>query len=160
MLKLEIKDLQQSLKNLGYDAQIQEHTGQLYVILNVDRREFPLFFKTEGQVLQLLIFMPCSVDPSTFSDLGRLLHMLNKEIDIPGFGMDEKGSVAFYRCVLPTLTGELEEDLLKTIIKAMERVASLFFPIIANVSSGTKFDSISDRIRDSLRRFASESAKG
>lgn len=159
MMKLKLHTIEEYLKKIGYQPQIQETTGQLYVVLNVERREFPLFFKTDGSVLQLLIFMPCAVESSAFPDLARLLHLLNKEIDIPGFGMDEQGGVVFYRCVLPTLKGELEEELLKTIVKAMERVASLFFPIVANIASGTPYDSISDRIRDSLRRFAAENVK-
>lgn len=128
MIKLNHSSLMTYLKSQNFDAQVQAETQQLYYIVNLEGKEFPFFLKTDGLILQLLVFMPCSITASSFGDLARLLHLLNKEMDLPGFGMDEKGAVVFYRCVVPTTNGEVEETLLKTHLISMSRVAHLFFP--------------------------------
>ncbi|MFQ5729728.1 MAG: YbjN domain-containing protein, partial [Waddliaceae bacterium] len=104
MMKVTLDALLKFLKKKNYDAKLQRETQQIYIILKLEEKEFPLFLRIfeQSDLLQLLVFMPIQIKPGTHADLARLLHLINKELDIPGFGMDENSEVAFYRCMLPT----------------------------------------------------------
>lgn len=154
MIPLDINSLHLNLKQQGYDASIQEDSKQLYTIFKLHNRDFPLFIKTDGQVLQLLIFMPSIMLPQAVADTARVLHLLNKEIDLPGFGMDEGPGVIFYRCVLPTIDGEVNAELFNKIVLSMSRIAQVFFPLLSSAASGTKFEAILGKARETLTKFA------
>lgn len=65
MTPLTIDHLQKTLKRLKYDAQLQEETNQLYVILKIQQIEFPIFLRIypSEDLLQFLVFMPVQVSP-------------------------------------------------------------------------------------------------
>jgi hypothetical protein len=157
MINNTLDSLLQFLKKNDYAADIQEDTQQVYTILKINRKEYPLFLRVfdEGHLLQLLVFIPCSLDISeqatpptepplessserkaVVGDLARLLHLLNKELDIPGFGMDEIAGVVFYRLMLPTPKKKIEEELLLAFLKTIDHVCQMFTPPIEAVSSG------------------------
>ena len=138
-----------------YEASIQSDTQQVYTIFKIGQKEYPLFMRVfdEGHLLQLLVFIPCHLTPNeSFSsgkkhkgngeeqkglpDLARLLHLLNKELDVPGFGMDEMAGVVFYRIMLPTPKKKIEADLLLAYLKTVEHVCKMFSTPIEAVSSG------------------------
>lgn len=155
MIPLNIEDLKKHLQELKYDAQIQEATGQLYVILKRDNREFPLFVKTDGSVLQMIIFLPFKVLPQAFPDTGRLLHFFNKEIDLPGFGMDEDQGVVFYRCALPTADQKVDPALFNNILISMQNVSEGFLPFIFKVASGNSdFETVAKKAKEALQRLS------
>ena len=67
-----------------------------------------------------------------------ILHLLNKEMDIPGFGMDEDSKVIFFRISQPLSTeGELDTDLMDAYLESIKTVCTTFTPAIINVSQGT-----------------------
>lgn len=144
-----------------YEADIQSDTQQVYTILKIEQREYPLFLRIfdDGHLLQLLVFIPCQLEPNeqlalgkhaslpdnspgthakraVIADIARLLHLLNKELDVPGFGMDEMAGVVFYRLMLPTPKKKIEEDLLLAFLKTVEHVCQMFATPIEAVSSG------------------------
>lgn len=141
-----------------YEADIQSDTQQVYTIFKIDKKEYPLFLRVfdEGHLLQLLVFIPCMLEPnehlvlgkkshldstphsqqSIIADLARLLHLLNKELDVPGFGMDEMAGVVFYRLMIPTPKKKIEDDLLLAFLKTVEHVCQMFSTPIEAVSSG------------------------
>ena len=122
----------------NYQAEIQEDTNQIYTILKIGQNEHPLFLRIfeESRLLQLLIFIPCPVKKEIAPDMGRLLHLLNKELDVPGFGMDETAQVVFYRLMLPMINKKIEEELLVTYLKTMEQVCTIFSKPIEAVGFG------------------------
>ncbi len=138
MLDLTIENLLQNLKSLGYEAELQKETNQVYLILKVSDMDFPLFFKiaSQGQLLQLLAFMPGTMKEEAAADTGRLLHYINKELDIPGFGMDEASKVVFYRIMLPTPDKKLDEKMLKTYLGIVKPVCETFAPAVMSVAIG------------------------
>src|SRR5947209_3111552 len=83
----------------GQNAEIQAETNQLYFPIKVSNREFPVFIRIfeDSGLLQQLVFFPCKIDKKMTPDMARLLHMFNKELDLPGFGMDEVAGVVFFR---------------------------------------------------------------
>jgi hypothetical protein len=116
------------LKKHYPDATIQEETQQVYTILKIDQKEYPLFLRVfdEGHLLQILAFIPCQLEKSAIPDMARLLHLLNKELDVPGFGMDEMAGVVFYRLMLPTPKKKIDSELLLAFLKTVEHVCQMF----------------------------------
>lgn len=128
MLNITPEALLAFMKKQKYEAAIQPDTSQVYTILKIDRKEYPLFLRIfeEGPLLQLLVFIPCPLEKEIAPDMGRLLHLLNKELDVPGFGMDENAGVIFYRLMLPAQAKKIDEELLTTFLKTTEHVCKMF----------------------------------
>jgi hypothetical protein len=144
-----------------YEAEIQSDTQQVYTIFKINQKEYPLFLRIfdNGHLLQLLVFIPSHLEPNeqfvlgkkshqdatteknkhqraVAADLARLLHLLNKELDVPGFGMDEMAGVVFYRFMLPTPKKKVDGELLLAFLKTAEHVCQMFSAPIEAVSSG------------------------
>lgn len=144
--------LLQLMKKNKYEADIQPDTQQVYTIFKINQREYPLFLRIfdQGHLLQVLVFIPCQLEPNeswktksashepkqNVADLARLLHLLNKELDVPGFGMDEMAGVVFYRLMLPTPKKKIDEELLLAYLKTAEHVCQMFATPIEGVSTG------------------------
>lgn len=151
MLNLKLDKLLSHLKKSGLQAEIQKETNQIVIIFKILEREFPLFIRIfEGEeLLQLLAFLPFNIKSDTVADTGRLLHLLNKELDIPGFGMDETSSVVFYRCMLPVLNKQIDETILDAFLNSIQLVCKSFAPVIAAVAHGsTTFEEVLKKTRE------------
>lgn len=146
MSTLSLDAIYTHLKNKKYNPQMQPSTQQVYCMLQIGGKEFPLFFRIydEGHLLQLITFIPCpSLQPQLMGDMARLLHLLNKELDVPGFGMDETAGAIFYRFMLPTPHKKFEGPVIDAFIKTFEQVCSTFaMPIQAVALGATTLDEI------------------
>lgn len=142
------------LQEEKYPVHVQSETQQIYMVYHLDGREFPLFVKLDEahKTLQILIFFSCKMRPKAPPEVARLLHMLNKEIDLPGLGMDENAGVIFYRHVLFCPNDQVDETLLNHILLSMLRAAPIFFPIISTVAGGTYFEAIAAEARAILQK--------
>lgn len=138
MVALTLQALQEHLKVMKLEPQLQKETNQLIIIYKVGGVDFPLFFRIfeGGELLQMITFIPCNVKASAVSDLARLLHLLNKEVDLPGFGMDEKAGIVYYRFMLPALRGQVEGEILETVIDTIKKISETFSNVIAAVAVG------------------------
>lgn len=138
MLDVTLEGIFNHLKQKNLDPKIQHETQQVYVMLSIHGQECPLFFRIfdGGHLVQLLAFIPCTLDRHLVGDMARLLHILNKELDIPGFGMDETASVIFYRFMLPTADKKLDSQLFDAFLKTFEQVCNTFTPPIQAIGSG------------------------
>jgi hypothetical protein len=163
MINITPEALLNFMRKNQYESDIQTDTQQVYTIFKINQREYPLFLRVfdDGHLLQLLVFIPCHLEPNEqfvlgkkqaestpsesmkdnekkaiVADLARLLHLLNKELDVPGFGMDEMAGVVFYRIMLPTPKKKIEGDLLLAFLKTVEHVCQMFSTPIDAVSSG------------------------
>lgn len=134
----QLKKLCDSLSSLGHNASIQEDTQQVFVHIKSGELEFPLFcrFAGSGQFIQLIAFLPGNFSDETVSDSARLLHMVNREIDMPGFGMDEENKVAFYRLLCPARNGEISSELLEVYTSTMSSVMGTFANLCFAVVQG------------------------
>lgn len=145
MVALTIKALEEHLKMLKLEPQLQKETNQLIIIYKVGGADFPLFFRIfeGGDLLQMITFIPCNIKASAIPDLARLLHLLNKEVDLPGFGMDEKAGIVYYRFMLPALRGQVEGEILETVIDTIKKITETFANVIAAVAVGAaSFDEV------------------
>ncbi len=138
MIKLTYDNLKALLAKESLDAQLQIETNQLYAPLKVGEREFPFFARIfeESGLLQLLVFLPCTVAKDKVPDMGRLLHMFNKELDVPGFGMDEVIGVVFFRCMVPSFQNEVEEGILESFMATFKTVCNSFSPAVEALAAG------------------------
>jgi hypothetical protein len=138
MIPLSLDSLYEYLTTQKVDVKRQPETKQLYVLNKIHDTEYPTFIRVmdEGELLQILAFMPVSLDPKTVPDLSRLLHLFNKEIDIPGFGMDEASKVCFYRIVLPGLENQISGEIVTGYMNSIHVIIETFFPVIAAVVTG------------------------
>lgn len=138
MLTLSLDHIKDFLTEKKHEVQFQKETNQLYILLKVEGHDFPLFIRVyeEGDLLQLILFIPCSIKQGVQGDLGRLLHTLNKEIDIPGFGMDESAGVIFYRCMIPAYNKKVEPGLIEMFMQSLPLIAQSFTPVIITAATG------------------------
>lgn len=151
MIPLKLDNILAYLTKKGVQAQLQAETNQLVIIFKIGDREFPLFIRIfdNGELLQLLAFIPCNMKKKAFGETGRLLHLLNKELDIPGFGMDEDTSVVFYRCMIPIQKNQIEESLFEAYLNSIQLVCKSFSPVIASVAYGSAtFEEILEKTRE------------
>lgn len=149
MINLSLESLQENLSNKGFAVELQKETKQLYIIYKINDKEFPLFLRIfgEGELLQLIAFIPCEVKTSARGDIGRLLHRLNKELDIPGFGMDEQADLLFYRLMMPSIEKKIVEGHLHRYVASIEEILKNFSPVIAYVASGTgSYDDVQKKL--------------
>jgi hypothetical protein len=138
MIKTTAEDIISYLQENKYNAELQKDTGQVSVILSISGREFPLFLRPlEGsELLQLLVFIPTKIKSGTYDDLARLMHMINKELDIPGFGMDEQSETCFYRLMLPTLDNQIDRRILDSYLKSIQLICEQIAPTVIVVANG------------------------
>lgn len=138
------------LQQKNFDAQIQRETQQLSAHLSVGRESYPFFVKIDSNsgILQLLVFIPYALQTSAAPDISRLLHYCNKEIDLPGFGIDELANAVFYRCVLVGKKGEVSTELLDRLLVAIPKLCETFFPlIIMGMSGKLRFDTVLEKAK-------------
>ncbi|WP_213357826.1 YbjN domain-containing protein [Chlamydiifrater phoenicopteri] len=133
----------------------EETTSRLsYINLNADDHEIPLFFviRNEGEILQLIAYLPFQLkDPETQAT-ARLLHLLNRDLDIPGFGMDEEQGLMFYRLVIPCLNKQIDGKLLLVYINTVQLACDSFSHAIGLISSGSmNLDELQREVRKENR---------
>jgi hypothetical protein len=138
MINMTPESLLAYMRKHNYEADIQADTQQVYTILKISEREYPLFLRVfdDGHLLQLLAFIPSQLEKNIIPDMARLLHILNKELDVPGFGMDEMAGVVFYRLMLPTPKKKIDGELLVAFLKTIEQVCTMFAAPIEAVGQG------------------------
>ncbi len=136
---LTIENVLNTLVQNGREAKLEKETNQVYLVLTAHKLDFPLFIKVyeEQDLLQLLVFMPCGFKKESISDTARLLHLLNKELDIPGFGIDEEAQVLFYRLSIPVFNKEIDEKLLGGFILSIQGICDTLYPTVQAVAEGT-----------------------
>ncbi len=138
MTPLSLPTLLSHLRQTIPFAQIQEETNQIVFTKKIKEWEFPTFLRIlpENTLLQIITFFPFSLDETVKSDVARLLHLLNKQLDLPGLGMDELSNTIYYRLVIPSQTGKINLSLLDTYLQAVDSVTELFAELVGVVASG------------------------
>lgn len=144
-LDLNVNNLLKALKQLHFEPMFQKETDQTYILFKIKEVEVPVFFgvNQESALLQIIAYLPYQLHEERLGEVARMLHLVNKQLDLPGFGMDEKEKLMFYRCVVPCLHGKLEEKLLGMYLAAIRLVCETFMFAIGSVAAGMgKLDDI------------------
>lgn len=138
MLETTLPKLEAALKKEGYEVNQQQETEQIYVVFKILDHEFPLFVKIHDQsdLLQLLIFLPIELKVKHIAATARLLHALNKYIDLPGFGIDEESGTIFYRLMVPYVNNHVAKELFIHYVNATKVACETFATLIQGVNQG------------------------
>ncbi|WP_375793287.1 YbjN domain-containing protein [Chlamydia sp. 12-01] len=131
-------NLSKYLTHAGLEPLLERESGLTYINIQAEDHELPLFFviRSKGEILQLICYFPYQLYDNQKESTARLLHLLNRDVDIPGFGMDEEQGLIFYRLVIPCLNSEINETLLRVYIDTIRLVCDSFSHAIGLVSSG------------------------
>jgi hypothetical protein len=84
--------------------------------------------------MQVITFVPCTVEIDSSDDLGKLLHMINKELDMPGFCYDDDSKTVFYRLVVPCLNQKVDEELFHAYVNTSKQVCTMFGTIVQAIA--------------------------
>lgn len=137
MMKLTLENLRNHLSK-KWKPQLQEETGQLYILFKFQEIEYVMFFRIyeDASYLQMLLFIPCKVKEGCENDTARLLLRINQGIDVPGYSMNEEVHAVFYRLMLPTFHGELQESHIDSFLDSLEDMCRKFSGAIISVAQG------------------------
>ena len=116
----------------------QAQTDQIYIVMMIAQHEVPVFFgiRSNDTLLQTLAYIPYDLNPKTLPEVARLMHIINREVDMPGFGIDEAQKLMFYRCVIPCVNGVLDTRLVELYLAATSVALETFMKAITIVASG------------------------
>jgi hypothetical protein len=143
MIHLTVHHIKKHLESLGYKPESHEESHQLSFIRPVAKLQVPVFVRVlgEGQLLQLIAFVPMQVKDESLNGLARLLHLVNKEIDFPGFCLDEMSKTVFYRVIATCPDKKCDPTLFNSLLHAIDNSMEGFAsPILAIGSGAAKFD--------------------
>lgn len=127
------------LRENTLEPELQKETGQVFVIYKIQDFDVPVFFllRPESGLLQMVGYLPYQIPTKTLADAARMLHILNRELDLPGFGMDESEKLMFYRAVLPCLSGKVDKQLFNMYLGTTRIACDTFMNAIGVIVSGT-----------------------
>lgn len=152
--------LSEVLQEQGIETKIDAETGQvLFNIPYEDKVQCPTFIRVYpgGQLLQMMMFFPMVMKPKTQGDTARLLHFFNRELDIPGFGMDEESGVCFFRCMIPSLDAHLPKQIIIGYLGTLKTVCKSFIAPIGVITSGTStFEALLSQAKEKSKEMATK----
>lgn len=155
MISLKLENFGKHLKEKGIAFDTQAESNQLLIINKIEHVEFPLFVRImeESDLIQLLLFFPTKIKKETLSDLARALHLLNKELDIPGFGMDEKSDFVYFRALIPCNNNKCDPAIFDKYLNAVQMIGKSFLPLVAATSQGLiNFEEVQKRLNDMTKK--------
>lgn len=138
-IPLNVQSIIQLFNKKKLDYQLDAPTQQVQVTLKIDDKEIPIFFNiiSEGHVFQSIAYIPVEIPSQQISEVARLLHMLNSQLDIPGFGMDEKHGLIFFRVAIPCLDKTFREEFIDVMIGTTRLASDSFLTGIEKIANGS-----------------------
>jgi hypothetical protein len=136
MVKLTLPAVLAYLKR-QYQAELQEDKQQIVFILKMGDKEVPVFVNVLHEtILQMIAYLPYELKLDGMGEIARLLHLINKQLDVPGFGLDENINMVFYRAVIPCLEPEIDEKLIEAYLSTITVACRSFTGSIEALASG------------------------
>lgn len=139
MVKLTNEDLLRHLEEKQLKPQLQNETGQIVMAFRLNNKDFPIFLRIaeDEDFLQVLSFLPTKIKEGQHSAIGRFLHHVNNQVNLPGFSMDDQQDLVFYRIILPCPGREVNEQMLEKYLGAIFNVSNTFYPIVSQLAEAT-----------------------
>jgi hypothetical protein len=127
------------LKENAYQPELHKESKQVFVLFSFENHEMPLFFlfRPESKLLQMISYLPYTLTEKGLGESARLLHLLNRDLDMPGFGMDEEAKLMFYRCSIPCLEERIDKTLFDLYLGTARMACRTFMHVIGLVVSGS-----------------------
>lgn len=137
-MKLNYTELAKTLQKENIETTIQQQPEQLHFLISIGVTEIPFFLRIfpDGKLLQVVGFYPMNFKEEHKESVARLLHMINKDIDLPGFSMEEQLKTIFYRLCIPCLDKTISELLFTSYIKTVVLAMKSFLNVIHAVGTG------------------------
>jgi hypothetical protein len=136
MIKLTLPAVLAFLKRT-YQAELQEEKQQIVFMLKIDDKEIPVFANVLHEtILQMIAYLPYELKPDGLGEIARFLHLINKQLDVPGFGLDENVNMVFYRFVIPSLNPEIEDKLVEAHLSTISVACRSFMSSIEALVNG------------------------
>jgi hypothetical protein len=153
MIHLKLEDLLRHLKKT-HEAELQKENKQIAIMLKIDQQEVPLFVGVlHDTLVQMIAYLPFEIKADSIAEVARFLHLLNKQLDLPGFGMDEQASLLFYRAVIPCLKPEVDAELFDAYLRTLQNAVHTVLEGIKQAGDGkspiaqaAKISKVADRI--------------
>lgn len=138
MSQLSLDHIQKLLEERKLKPELQKETNQIMVLLEHEKSQFPLFIRIfeKNKLIQMLTFFPIECKQKHLGDVGRLLHLFNRELDVPGFGMDESSKTIFFRCMIPAIDDTIDKKLFDAYLQATQIACKSFFKPVAAIAVG------------------------
>lgn len=155
MIPLKLENFKQHLTEKHIKFDFQAETNQLLIVNKIENIEFPLFIRIieESELIQLLLFFPTNIKSESINDLARSLHLLNKELDIPGFGIDEKNNLVYFRTIIPCNGQKCDPAIFDKFLNAVQMIGKSFLPLVAAASQGIfDFKEVQKRLTDMMQK--------
>lgn len=133
---LDQNSILQFLNKLELQPELEPASKQIFIKKEHESNEYILFFAIRGASLQIICYFPYAAKKEQFAEVSRLLHIFNRDIDMPGFGFDEKQGLIFYRNVIPCLDNIVDEKLILLFLSTQKSVIETFGKAIFGVLSG------------------------
>jgi hypothetical protein len=127
------------LRENNLQPELQKETGQVFITYKIQQYEVCVFFlmRPESALLQMVAYLPYQLPEKTLGEVARMLHILNRELDLPGFGMDESEKLMFYRSVVPCVEGKVDKYLFNMYLGTARIACESFMNAIGIIVSGT-----------------------
>ena len=157
--------LTETLQKLDFECSIEPSQrypeGRILLFLGSDhkQRDRSLEITIQKQILgskdedipyyriQFESALPFPLSDLRSHDVGSFLFFLNRQLELPGFEIDEANSLILYRYVHLSSEIDVKPDLLKGIIGSTTLTLDLFGEAIEKVSSGeTSFNEILENV--------------
>ena len=137
-IKLNQDELIKLLNKFQLEPTLQSETDQIYIVMKIADQEVPIFLgiRSEETLLQSVAYIPYQLEEKALNEVSRVLHILNRELDVPGFGLDEQQKLMFYRCVILCPDHELDEKILELYLATTRIAVESFMGAISMVASG------------------------
>lgn len=150
MIDVSLDELEKYLQTHDLKMNLEHDTQQLHSIIKLGGFEYPLFIRPyEGApLLQLLLFLPVQIKKECEASVGRLMHLVNREMDIPGFGMDEENAVIFYRMMLFTIDNQVDERQIALFLSSLEKIIRAFtLPLMAVAQGRLSYEEVVKKLK-------------
>ena len=93
-------------------------------------------FNQEDVFIQLSVTLPIDVKEEGVADLARLLLLLNKGLELPGFGLSEPDEACYFKHVLRCQRQTVETSKILALTDYTELILSMFLSAIQEVAEG------------------------
>ncbi len=90
------------------------------------------------QEIQLIVTLPFFALENQIPDIARLILLLNKGMEIPGFELSEVDKMIFYRHAFVVPEDQLDERIIISLVGMIEMLIETFSEMLENVSIGAQ----------------------
>ena len=161
--KMRLKSVVEHLNGAGYCASLLSPSDvtpfeQLYITLDPDVKGrprgvqlqyIPVRASNDGDhLLQFVSSLPFELNASVAGDTARMVLLVNKVIELPGFGMSEIDTSIYYQHVHVCRKGHFEDETVGQLLSSILHYVDEFAPVVEEIAVGAKsFGAVVDAMK-------------